>query len=65
MIYIGYIVDRETTGVEIHTAESFKELGAWVDERYAEYRDEYSDADQRFDWDYTTRTEWVKKEGNE
>jgi hypothetical protein len=40
MIYIGYIVDRDTTDVEIYTSETFEDLEAQIEERYAELRKE-------------------------
>ena len=75
MIYIGYIVDRDTTDVEIYTSETFEDLEAQIEERYAELRKEleleepyedevegyYDPLGEFYDWSYVTRQEYVKK----
>ena len=77
MIYIGYIVDRDTASVEIYPAETFEELQGAIDERYAELRKEleleepyedevegyYDPLGEFYDWSYVTSQEYVKKIG--
>ena len=78
MIYIGYIVDRDTTQVEIYVGETFEEMKGQINERYAELRKEldleapyedevegyYDPLGEFYDWSYVTRQEYMKKESS-